>query len=160
LLTTGGWSAALSELSPGMRWLGSGRLQINAYDYPPRDLAGGLLLFIPTTARHGWATWAEPERYGIVYPCSGVLADVEDVAPTDALSRLVGPARAVVLSQLSSPRSTTQLVAITGYGLGSVSGHLSVLRGAGLVQRRRAGRSVLYFRTPDGDRVVNASKGG
>ena len=51
--------------------------------------------------------------------------------------------------------STSQLVAVTGQGLGSVGRHLRVLLDAGLVERRRSGRSVLYSRTagrrgPDG----------
>jgi DNA-binding transcriptional ArsR family regulator len=52
------------------------------------------------------------------------------------------------------PSASSQLVAITGYGLGSVGGHLAVLREAGLVARRRAGRSVLYYRTPTGEALV------
>jgi hypothetical protein len=35
-LSQGGWAAALNDMRPGMRWLGNSRLQINAYDYPPR----------------------------------------------------------------------------------------------------------------------------
>jgi DNA-binding transcriptional ArsR family regulator len=58
---------------------------------------------------------------------------------------------------VDAPRSTSQLVALTGYGLGSVGGHLAVLRDAGLVTRRRAGRSVLYVRTPLGNRLVAAT---
>jgi DNA-binding transcriptional ArsR family regulator len=50
--------------------------------------------------------------------------------------------------------STTELVAFTGYGLRSVGGHLKVLLDAGLVQRRRSGRSVLYFRTRLGERLL------
>ena len=71
-----------------------------------------------------------------------------------ALAQLIGPVRAQILVGLVQPRSTSQLVALTGYGLGSVGGHLKVLRDAGLVQRRRAGRSVLYRRTPLGDRLA------
>jgi len=58
------------------------------------------------------------------------------------------------LAALTTPMSTTQLVAFTGYGLGSVGGHLKVLLDAGLVQRRRSGRSVLYFRTRLGERLL------
>ncbi|MFI6735384.1 winged helix-turn-helix domain-containing protein [Nonomuraea sp. NPDC050451] len=43
--------------------------------------------------------------------------------------------------------STTRLVAVTGQGLRSVGRHLRGLLDAGLVERRRAGRSVLYVRT-------------
>ena len=48
-LSQGGWAAALDGMRPGMRWLGEGRLQINAYDYPPRTIAGAQLLFVPIT---------------------------------------------------------------------------------------------------------------
>ena len=40
-LSQGGWAAALNDMRPGMRWLGEGRLQINAYDYPPREICRG-----------------------------------------------------------------------------------------------------------------------
>lgn len=52
--------------------------------------------------------------------------------------------------------STTQLTAVTGQGLGSVGRHLKVLLDAGLVDRRRAGRSVLYARTTAGDVLTEA----
>lgn len=74
-----------------------------------------------------------------------------------ALGALIGPARAAVLSLLASPLSTTQLVALTGQGLGSVGRHLRILLDAGLVRRRRAGRSVLYFRTEAGDILVRGA---
>ncbi len=38
-LSRGGWAAALDHMRPGMRWLGQGRLQVNAYNYPPRKIA-------------------------------------------------------------------------------------------------------------------------
>jgi DNA-binding transcriptional ArsR family regulator len=59
-----------------------------------------------------------------------------------------------VLTLLDTPKSTTQMVALTGQGLGSVGRHLKVLLDARLIQRRRAGRSVLYFRTLLGDKLV------
>jgi DNA-binding transcriptional ArsR family regulator len=152
-LSTGGWAAALDDMRPGMRWLGDGQLQINAYDFPPRDLAGARLLFVPTTTAHGWVGWDPPHRYSIVYPCTGLLAETRPAAP-DALRRLIGPARATVLALLDAPMSTSQVVAVTGFALGSVGNHLKVLLDAGLVRRRRSGRSVLYFRTGDGDRLV------
>jgi DNA-binding transcriptional ArsR family regulator len=59
---------------------------------------------------------------------------------------------------LETPKSTTQLVALTGQGLGSVGRHLKILLGARVVQRRRAGRSVLYYRTAAGDALVAAQQ--
>lgn len=155
-LSTGGWASALDGMRPGMRWLAKGRLQINAYDYPPHDLTDGQLLFIPTTGAHGWVGWRRPELYSVVYPCAGLLADDRRTAP-DALRRLIGPARATLLSLLDNPMSTTQLVSVTGFALGAVGNHLKVLLDAQLVHRRRAGRSVLYYRTPDGDRLIRAT---
>jgi DNA-binding transcriptional ArsR family regulator len=157
-LSQGGWAAALDDMRPGMRWLGGSRLQINAYDYPPRQISGAQLLFVPVTSGHGWASWDEPHRYAVTYPCSGVLAGAGRIAVPEPLAALLGPARAGVLVRLDTPKSTTQLVALTGQGLGSVGRHLRVLLDARLAQRRRAGRSVLYSRTAAGEVLVQASR--
>ncbi|HEY0537250.1 MAG TPA: winged helix-turn-helix domain-containing protein [Actinoallomurus sp.] len=155
-LSRHGWAAALDDMRPGMRWLGDGRLQINVLDYPPREIAGAQLLFVPITPGRGWVSWEEPHRYAVVYPCSGVLADADRAPAPEALGRLLGPARASVLVLLGSPKSTTQLVALTGQGLGSVGRHLKVLLDAQLVRRRRTGRSVLYYRSAAGDVLIEA----
>lgn len=156
-LSRGGWAQALDGMRPGMRWLGEGRLQINTYDNPPRELGGAQLVFTPVTADVGWVCWDIPHRYGVVYPCAGALADTRRAPVPQALGALIGPARAGVLVLLDSPLSTTQLTALTGQGLGSVGRHLRVLLDAGLVRRRRDGRSVLYFRTAAGDGLVRAA---
>lgn len=155
-LSSQGWAAALDGLSPSLRWLGDGRLRINAYDNPPRNISDAELVFIPCTPRNSWVGWDEPHRYGVVYPCSGVLAAPDATSTPTALRRLIGPARASVLALLEAPKSTSQLVALTGYTLGSVGGHLRVMRDAGLIRRSRSGRSVLYYRTPLGDDLVRA----
>ncbi|WP_042395479.1 ArsR family transcriptional regulator [Streptacidiphilus carbonis] len=173
-LGQGGWAGSFDTMRPGMRWLGDGRLQINGHDYPPREISGAQLLFAPVTPRQGWVSWdpkptdgVEPvpppapspqHRYAVVYPCAGTLAEAGHApkAPK-ALAALLGPGRAAVLVLLASPKSTTQLVALTGQGLGSVGRHLKVLHDSGLVRRRRSGRSVLYYRSDAGDAVVSAS---
>ncbi|MEU4969619.1 ArsR family transcriptional regulator [Streptomyces smyrnaeus] len=171
-LGRGGWAAALDDMRPGMRWLGGNRLQINTRNLPPRELSGVRLMFVPVTPRTGWVSWeaslelpqggcARPPvrvrpRYAVVYPCSGALADAEGTPVPEALEVLLGRARAMVLVLLDSPKSTSQLVALTGQGLGSVGRHLRVLHDARLVRRRRAGRSVLYYRTAAGDCLLQA----
>ncbi|MEU1666603.1 winged helix-turn-helix domain-containing protein [Streptomyces sparsogenes] len=154
-LSQGGWASVLDAMRPGMRWLGESRLQINAHDYPPQEISGRLL-FVPVTPRAGWVSWDAPHRYAVVYPCSGVLAEAGRASVPESLGRLLGPARAGVLVLLDTPKSTTQLVALTGQGLGSVGRHLKVLLDAHLVRRRRAGRSVLYYRTAAGEVLVTA----
>ena len=159
-LGRGGWALALSDMRPGLRWLGDGRLQINAHDYPPREISGSQLLFVPVTPDRGWVAWDEPHRYAVMYPCSGTLADPGRPTPApEALGALLGPARAVILMLLVTPKSTTQLVALTGQGLGSVGRHLQILRAAGLLERRRVGRSVLYRRSAAGDLLVRIQDG-
>ncbi|MGW0821977.1 helix-turn-helix domain-containing protein [Streptomyces sp. NPDC002845] len=162
-LGQGGWTAVLDALRPGMRWLGESRLQVNLHEYPPREISGAELLFVPVTPqRHGWVAWEEGGgRYAVVYPCAGVLAEGRGggLPVPAALGALLGHTRARVLALLDSPMSTTQLVALTGQGLGSVGRHLKVLLDARLVRRRRVGRSVLYFRTPAGEVLVTAQEG-
>ncbi|WP_329620482.1 winged helix-turn-helix domain-containing protein [Streptomyces sp. NBC_01255] len=159
-LVRGGWAAALDELCPGkMRWLGDGRLQVNSRNYPPRSVDGGRLLFVPVTANTGWVSWEGTERYAVVYACAGVLADSAGPVVPQALGALLGTARAGVLVRLETPKSTSQLVALTGQGLGSVGRHLKVLLDAGLVRRGRAGRSVLYEWTDAGAVLVTAPGG-
>jgi DNA-binding transcriptional ArsR family regulator len=154
-LGRGGWVAALDGMSPGIRWLGNGRLQINAHNYPPQDISGAQLLFVPVTSGRGWVSWDQPHRYALTYPCAGVLAEADQAPVPAALAALLGPGRARVLILLDSPKSTTQLVALTGLSLGSVGRHLKILLDARLVQRRRAGRSVLYSRTQPGHVLVD-----
>ncbi len=159
-LGRGGWAAALSDMRPGLRWLGEGRLQINAYENPPREISGAQLLFVPVTPTAGWVAWEEPLRYAVMYPCSGALAEPgRRAAAPETLGALLGPARAAILMLLATPKSTTQLVALTGQRLGSVGRHLQILRDAGLLERRRAGRSVLYRRSPAGDLLVRIQSG-
>jgi DNA-binding transcriptional ArsR family regulator len=154
-LGRGGWAAALSDMRPGLRWLGEGRLQINAYENPPREISGAQLLFVPVTPTAGWVAWDEPHRYAVMYPCSGALAEpARRAAAPETLGALLGPARAAILMLVATPKSTTQLVALTGQRLGSVGRHLQILRDAGLLERRRVGRSVLYRRSPAGDLLV------
>ncbi|MFC5181932.1 ArsR/SmtB family transcription factor [Actinomadura harenae] len=155
-LSRDGWAAALEGLRPGIRWLGDGRLQINAAEYPPRDVSGAELFLVPITSPHGWVSWADGVRYAKFYPCAGELAAPDPAAVPRALARLLGEGRAAVLTLLDDPKSTTQLVALTGLPLGSVGRHLKILLEARLADRRRSGRSVLYYRTRAGDTLIHA----
>ncbi|MEE1667966.1 ArsR/SmtB family transcription factor [Streptomyces sp. NPDC003328] len=155
----GGWAAAVDTLRPGRtRWLGGNRLQVNLHEYPPREISGAELLFVPVTPQTGWVSWEDTDRYAVVYPCAGVLAQGPRTEVPESLGTLLGPARAGVLVLLDSPMSTSQLVAVTGQGLGTVGRHLKVLLDARLVDRRRAGRSVLYSRTAAGEVLVTAQR--
>jgi DNA-binding transcriptional ArsR family regulator len=157
-LATEGWSGVLATLGTQRRWLGEGRLQINKYDLPSRDLSEAReLSFVPVHGHDSWVAWERPERYAIVYPVTGA-----GTAPGSerggGLARLVGGNRARVLTLLDEPHSTSQLTVLTGLPLGSVGNHLRVLLDGGAVLRRRAGREVLYWRTSLGDALVAADR--
>ncbi|WP_328967349.1 winged helix-turn-helix domain-containing protein [Streptomyces sp. NBC_00239] len=174
-----GWATTLNEMRPGMRWLGADRLQITVCDSPAMELSGVELMFVPVTLSQSWVCWDVPppgdgrsphpaprtvphpaRRHAVVYPCSGVLVDDDRRPAPKALAALAGPARAALLTLLDTPKSTTQLVALTGLPLGSVGRHLRILREAHLIERRRAGRSVLYYRTAAGQVLVAAQHPG
>jgi DNA-binding transcriptional ArsR family regulator len=129
------------------------------------DLGGRGLLFLPSA--FGWPSigiYNEPPWHpALIYPARGIAAlwDPPDAPAGDeqALGRLLGATRASVLLALDEPASTSQLVGELGASLGSVGDHLAALRGADLVSRSRAGRSVLYRRTPVGDALVAAAGG-
>jgi DNA-binding transcriptional ArsR family regulator len=101
---------------------------------------------------------APPWQPALIYPARGIgmlWESQRDVAP-DALARLLGRNRAAVLMALDCPRSTTELAGLLGVTSGGISQQLTVLAEAGLVNRRRVSRHVLYLRTLDGDALVDA----
>ncbi|MBM6403273.1 winged helix-turn-helix transcriptional regulator [Phycicoccus sp. CSK15P-2] len=129
-----------------------------AHDVPPKDLAEASLAFHPVQQGRGLVLWDLPaHRFAITYPATGT-GIVEPAHVTTGLDRLVGGNRAGLLRLLVAPTSPTQLAARTGLPLGSVGNHLAVLRGTGLVVRRRSGREVLYWRTPLGDDLVHGER--
>lgn len=150
-LASDGWAAVFAALGPRMRWLDDGRLEVNGYDVPGKDLSGAReLSFIPVHSNGSWTVIDPPDRFALVYPVAGALADIAPARP-EGLARLIGANRARVLKLLDAPRSTTQLAALTGLPAGAVGNHLRVLLDSGAVLRRRAGREVLYWRTSLGD---------
>ena len=159
-LASHGWAGVFGTLSPHSSWLGGGRLQINGYELPDRDLSQARQLdFVPVHSYTGWDMLELPHRYALVYPVSGALADIGSArAGVDGLARLIGSNRARVLRLLDEPRSTTQLGALTGLPLGAVSNHLRVLLEAGAVLRRRAGHEVRYWRTSLGDALAASAQ--
>ena len=162
-LVSDGWAAALTDLHPRVGY-GTGSIELSGFrGEPDVDLAGRGLLFVPSIFSWGSLalTLEPPWPPTIIYPARGVAALWTPGASTapDALGQLLGTTRATVLNALDEPASTTHLVAALGFPLGSVGDHLAALRSAGLVTGSRAGRSVLYRRTPVGDALVGAAEG-
>jgi DNA-binding transcriptional ArsR family regulator len=126
------------------------------------DLDGRGLLFLPSA--FGWpgvGIYNDPPWHpALIYPARGIAAlwdPPDEAVPPGALGRMLGSTRARILLALDEPASTSQLVGQLGASLGAVGDHLTALRDVGLVNRSRAGRSVLYRRTPVGDALVGSA---
>ena len=83
---------------------------------------------------HVAAIIEEPWLPTIIYPATGIAGLWQaPAAPPGALGRLLGRTRALVLTALDQPLSTTALAAMTELSPAGVSRHLLALRDAGLV---------------------------
>ncbi|GIJ70946.1 ArsR/SmtB family transcription factor [Virgisporangium ochraceum] len=156
-LGRGGWAAALSGLHDAVRW-NAGGIEIARMPGGPVTLGGAGLTLVPSV--FVWPGLAahhdDPWPRAVIYPARGTAALLEPSGqrPADALVALIGRSRAQLLVALAEPASTTQLARANRLAVGAVGDHLAVLLEAGLVDRARAGRSVLYRRTPLGDALV------
>ncbi|MFG2043411.1 DUF5937 family protein [Dactylosporangium sp. NPDC048998] len=158
-LGEGGWAAAFNGLHRDVRWH-DGAIEMGdrfGAATVPSD-GTGLLLVPSALIWPGVSTFTDPPwRRALVYPARGVAALWEAPTGGGALAELVGRSRARLLVALDAPASTTQLAARLGLAVGAVGDHLAILRRAGLVHPARAGRSVLYRRTPLGDALAASS---
>ncbi len=75
----------------------------------------------------------------------------------DALSGLLGRGCAAVLMSLADLASTTQLSVGLQLSPSTVSEHLTALREAGLLHRRRSAHRVRYARASLGDALVGSA---
>lgn len=157
-LGRGGWGAALAGLHRAVRWRDGG-VEVLRMDGGRVPVGGVGLTLVPSVfiwpglAAHHDDPWPK----AIVYPARGVVALLEPTAtrPASALAALVGQSRSRLLAALAAPASTSQLAHSLGMSVGAVGDHLAVLFDAGLLDRARAGRSVLYRRTPLGDALAS-----
>lgn len=119
--------------------------------------AGQGLWFLPSVFRWPWV--AVDTRNGaaaVSYGARGsgrVWQQGGREAP-HGLPDLVGRTRAALLERLDVPLSTTALAGALGLSISTVSEHLTVMSASGLLQSRRDGQRVLYWRTTVGDLLV------
>ena len=166
-IADGGTRALFADLDEGVSW-DDGVLRIDKECDGHQKFCGGRLdlddrglLLIPSV--FAWprvcVVTAPPWQPTLIYPARGIgmLWESRQDASPDALARLLGRNRAAVLMALDCPRSTTELAVLLGVSSGGISQQLTVLADAGLVNRRRVRRHVLYLRTCDGDALVDAA---
>ncbi|WP_426368156.1 winged helix-turn-helix domain-containing protein [Streptomyces sp. E-08] len=152
-----GWAKTIESLHPGIAWRADG-IEIGFLRGGTLRLAGDGLLVIPSVfVGHVAAHMEDPWPRTLIYSARGTAAlwgEQETVPQPDALTALVGRARARLLLALDAPASTSHLARSLAMAPGAVGDHLAILRGAGLLVRARSGRSVLYRRTPLGEALV------
>jgi DNA-binding transcriptional ArsR family regulator len=161
MLADGGLERLFADLHPSLSWA-DGILTAHIPGPPPepQDLDGRGVLLMPSVFSwpdvvSGFAPLWQPT---VIYPARGMgrLWQAPATEPPDTLTRLLGANRAAILGGLDEPASTTALAHRLGLAPASVSAHLSVLRDAGLLVSHRAGRHVLYERTPLGAVLAGA----
>lgn len=157
-LAARGLAASLPELHRGLGLVGT-RLRV--------DLGRGLvelkscgqgIWFVPSVFRWPWVALDTRETVPPVvsYGARGagrVWQQPGRQTPA-GLPDLIGRSRAMILESLDVPRSTTSLARSFGLSISTVSEHLSVMASSGLLQSRRDGQRVLYWRTVIGDALV------
>ncbi|MBL7255117.1 ArsR/SmtB family transcription factor [Paractinoplanes lichenicola] len=159
MLATTGTEGVLADLHPAVTWQ-NGILHVNQPHCTAPDVPTGTgLILIPSVFI--WPTVmtvsAGPTPQ-LAYPAAGVATLWEPTTTTpDALTALIGRSRANVLTELTTPLSTTELSARTGITPGGISQHLAVLRAAGLIVTHRQGRSLLNTRTPAAETLLSAT---
>lgn len=153
-----GLRRALDDLHPRIGWLRQG-LTVRDGDTRTVEVGERGLVLMPSA--YVWPAVAAiidpPWQPTIAYPARGI-AELwrAPVPPPDALGRLIGRTRALVLAGLDRPTSTQTVAAQLGLSPAGTSGHLIALRDAGLVSTTRHGHEVLYRRTALGTNLLHA----
>lgn len=162
LLAEAGLAAVLGGLSPQVSWSDGVLHLASSHHGSAADLRGRGLVVMPSV--FGWPTAVAvtdpPWQPTVVYPARGVgtLWPPGPRRDPGALGALLGTSRAALLAGLDEEASTSRLARRLGLGLPTTSVHLSVLRAAGLVASRRAGREVRYRRTALGTALAGPAR--
>lgn len=156
-----GLRTALDGLDPRIRWTRRG-LSVSGPGSEVVTVGERGLVLMPSA--YIWPHVApvvdEPWQPTIVYPARGVAELWQaPTAVSDALARLLGRTRALVLSSLEHPLSTTALAALIEVSPAGASRHLLALRDAGLIAGARHGHEIRYARTALGSALVRTSTG-
>lgn len=160
-VTLGGISALLKDLHPQLQ-LHQSTIRINRAGYQNYNLEGNGLLLIPCVFA-GSCLMFDPGSLGlptIDYAPRGLGTVWNNNGTTpaagDPLTALIGPSRSAILRNAELPRTTTDLARELSLSGATISVHLSILKGCGMVTSWRSGRRVLYQRTPLASSIVSA----
>ncbi|MEU8974580.1 helix-turn-helix domain-containing protein [Streptomyces monashensis] len=150
-----------NDLHTSLTWDDNSLILARRKHTMPRHSTGAGLLLIPSAfTGPGLRTRVRPpDPPQLAYPARGIGTLWETRAATDTctLAPVLGRSRTLLLTELETPASTTELAHRTGLSPAGVSQYLTALRNAGLVSAHRAGRSVLYARTTAAQALLEAA---
>ena len=152
-----GLERVLADLHPRARWTGRA-IVVDRAGAERHRLAGAGLLLMPSV--FVWPSLAAvvdpPARPALVYPARGIaeLWQPTHTRHSAALASLLGRTRAALLESLAEPASTDTLARRHGLAPSTVSEHLTVLRNARLITRRRHRHAVIYQQAPLGTELA------
>jgi Family of unknown function (DUF5937)/Helix-turn-helix domain len=158
-LTDHGLRPMLEAIDARISW-GDGTVVVDDGEDVTVGLRGRGLVLLPSA--YAWPTVLaivdEPWQPTIIYPARGI-ADLwqEAAPPPDALVRLLGRTRALLLARLDQPASTTALAALHALSPSGTSRHLIAMRDAGLIAGTRHGHEIRYARTRLGTELSRAA---
>jgi len=155
-----GLRRVLDELHPRIRWTKRG---LSCADRSGRTVEVDERGLVLMPSAYLWPYIAaivdEPWLPTIVYPARGI-AELwrTPTAPPDALARVLGRTRALVLASLDRPLSTMALAALIELSPAGASRHLLALRDAGLVSTTRHSHEIRYSRTELGSALLQGGR--
>lgn len=152
VIAVSGWRHALDGMAPDVQWVGHDAIQFSTQTYADRHIGSDGLVFVPHAGLSGRWTCESPSRIAFVYPAKGALASHSP--EHGGVARLLGHGRVRILTEVRTPATPSQLAAVLGVSLGTVSAHLAALREAGVVTTRRSGRAVYYELTSAGEELA------
>jgi DNA-binding transcriptional ArsR family regulator len=156
-----GPGAAYNQIDPLIRWE-DGALTVDIVEswnkYAP--VAGRVVQLVPSVFNPHPTLPISTEVPPVIGYRSRRSALVwHEITPrsSTAIRGLLGRRRAGLLVALDQPRSTTELANQTMVTPSAISQHLQVLAAAGLVDRARVGRVVLYSQSELGRHLINGT---
>ncbi|MGZ0148436.1 DUF5937 family protein [Kribbella sp. WER1] len=156
-----GPAGLFDDLATGVSWRDDVLSIRHRRFHGTRQLTGEGLLLTPSAFvwPSVYSSTIPPWQPTLTYPARGIATLWTIPTPTTpaGLAAVLGRSRAALLVHLDTPRSTTDLAARTNLTPGGTSQHLTTLRQAGLVTSHRAGRVVLYSRTPTAESLLTAA---
>jgi DNA-binding transcriptional ArsR family regulator len=150
-----GVGAMLASLDPKIGFSGTTlRVEVGSWAERHRFVDADLVV-APTL--FGWprvsSQLCQPDQAVLGYPASGIGTSTPP-SRSASLAALLGETRSALLGDLGLPRSTHELSERHRLSAATISYHLGILHGSGLLTRTRDRHHVLYQRTRRGDLLV------